>query len=414
MEQGIIPLSRTNMGCEKRMIRVEPGSLAKEKRGDAMGKQSEQVMKKYFLPVLFVLLLIFPAGASAGSKTKAQVLSYLTSLSSQSSKKVLSGQRAGWLNDGANGHDMYGNDIFGDISAKSRGIYPAIMGADIDYYGGGNPYILTRLIDHWNNGGLVELTWHAADPANNNVWTWPINTPTVNLPDVYTPGNSTYNNFRSHMVLVGDALQKLQDQGVVVLFRPLHEMNSGNPLQLAGYPSVFWWGGKDYNQFKTLWKYVYNYFTNTRGLTNLIWVYAVCEWWGHELDYYPGSDYVDIVGYDYYAGDGRFPWLAEYGNLLSLGKPFALTELGQCYGGADLSSCINKDTRNIINDIKSNMPNVVYWMNWDDQWELGLQSNLSQLFADSWVVNRADNPSGTTGVPAKIKNVSPPAGISIQ
>ena len=46
------------------------------------------------------------------------------------------------------------------------------------------------------------------------------------------------------------------------------------------------------------------------------------------------------------------------------------------------------------------MPNVVYWMNWDDEWELGLQSNLSQLFADSWVVNRSDNPSGTTVVPA--------------
>lgn len=379
-----------------------------------MRKRSEQVTKKYFLPILFISFMIFPAGASAASRTKAQVLAYLTSLPSQSSKKVLSGQRSGWLNDGTNGRDMHGNDIFGDISAKSGGKIPAILGADIDYYGGGTPYNLPRLIDHWNNGGLVELTWHAANPANNNVWTWPINTPTVNLPDVYTPGNTTYNNFRSHLVLVGDALQTLRDQGVVVLFRPLHEMNSGNPLQLVGYPSVFWWGGKDYNQYKTLWKYVFNYFTNTRGLTNIIWVYSVCEWWGHEIDYYPGSDYVDIVGYDYYAEDGRFPRVAEYGNLLSLGKPFALTELGQCDGGDDWSSCINKDTRNIINDIKSNMPNVVYWMNWDDQWELGQQTYQSQLFADSWVVNRADNPSGSTGIPVQINQVSSPAGISIQ
>lgn len=127
------------------------------------------------------------------------------------------------------------------------------------------------------------------------------------------------------------------------------------------------------------------------------------------LDYYPGSDYVDIVGYDYYADGGRFPLVAEYDDLLSLGKPFSLTELGQCDGGADWGSCLNKDTRNIINDIKSNMPNVVYWMNWDDQWELGQQSYLSQLFADSWVVNRVDNPSGATQNKIPVS----PAGISI-
>jgi hypothetical protein len=54
------------------------------------------------------------------------------------------------------------------------------------------------------------------------------------------------------------------------------------------------------------------------------------------------------------------------------------------------------------------MPNVVYWMNWDDQWELGQQSYLSQLFADSWVVNRADYPSGTTSVPALAISSSTP------
>ncbi len=86
-----------------------------------MGNQSEQGMKKYLLPVLFILLLIFPADASAGSKTRAQVLSYLTSLPSQSNKKVLSGQRTGFLNDSVNGHDNHGNDIFGDIATNSGG-----------------------------------------------------------------------------------------------------------------------------------------------------------------------------------------------------------------------------------------------------------------------------------------------------
>lgn len=81
-------------------------------------------MKKYLLPLLFIPLLIFPADASAGPKTKAQVLSYLTSLPSQSSKKVLSGQHAGWLNDGSNGKGLYGNDIFG---SRGGNLYRTIL-----------------------------------------------------------------------------------------------------------------------------------------------------------------------------------------------------------------------------------------------------------------------------------------------
>lgn len=390
-----------------------------------MDKQGVQVMKKYLVPVLFVLLLIFPADASAGSKTRAQVLNYLTSLPSQSDKKVLSGQRTGWLNDGTNGRDMYGNNIFGDIYANSGGKYPAILSAEIDYYRGyartGQDYNLTRLKDHWNAGGLVELTWIASNPGNGNVWTYPPNSPVIDIADVYTPGNSTYDNFRIHMDHVAGALRLLQNDGVIVMFRPFIEMNGGNPL-VNPTPSGNWWSGKDYTKFKNLWIYTHDYLTNTKGLTNIIWVYSVISWWGHELDYYPGTNYVDIVGYNYYpfGWDGnydRFPWVEEYDSLLSLGKPFAFTELGQCPGDSSWEACGGKDTRNIINDIKANFPNTVYWLNWDDNWELGRQANLPQLFADPWVVNRADNPSSTETITwgsGQNKKLSTPARISIQ
>ena len=371
----------------------------------------EQFMRRYFPIVLLILLFFLPYNSLAGSKTKSQVLTYLTSLKLQPNKKVLSGQHTGWLNDGNNGHDMYGNDLFGYIFTKSGGYTPAIMGADIDYFNGNGPYDLSRLINHWNNGGLIELSWIAANPTNNQ-WTWPLNPPSVNLPDVYTPGNMIYNNFHAHMDIVAGALQTLQANGVVVLFRPLLEMNGGNDQ----YPSWNWWGGKDTFQFKTLWQYVHNYFTNVKGLNNIIWVYSVQNYWRKELDYYPGSNFVDVVGYDYYplGWDGnydRFPYVEEYDTLRFLGKPIALTELGQCPADADWNSCINKDTRYIINDIKSNMPDVVYWMNWDDQWELGLNNYLPQLFADPWVVNRSDNPSGIT--PGQNKVPSSPTGLSI-
>ena len=193
-----------------------------------MGKQSEQVMKKYLLRVLFILLLIFPADASAGSKTRAQVLSYLTSLPFQTNKKILSGQRTGWMNDGHDGHDMFWNDIFGDIATKSGGYVPAIMGAEIDYYRGygmtGQDYDLTRVINHWNAGGLVEIDWLATNPYNN-IYVWPLDHLDIDVATVYTPGNTTYDNFRTHMDHVTGALKRLQDNGVIVIFRPLPEMN---------------------------------------------------------------------------------------------------------------------------------------------------------------------------------------------
>jgi mannan endo-1,4-beta-mannosidase len=377
-----------------------------------MGKQSEQVMKKYLLPVWFILLLIFPVDASAGSKTRAQVLSYLTSLPSQSNKKILSGQRTGYLNDGKNGLGRWGNDIFGDIATNSGGYVPAIMGAEIDRwravaYGLCTepcPYNLTRLINHWNAGGLIEIDWIATNPYNN-IYVWPEDNLGIDVATVYTPGNTSYNNFRTSMDYVAAALHQLQDNGVIVLFRPLPEMNQ-NEGPNPQYPPNDWWGGKEPYKYAILWRYMYDYFTNTKGLTNLIWVYSVVPYFEDQVfDYYPGDAYVDIVGADYYSqrNDGVIGWDYLYTSLRTKGKPFAFTEYGPSNAscsGDNWGACAGKNASSFINGVKSNFPDTVYWMNWDDGWQLGFMANLPSLFADPWVVNRADNPSGATGVPA--------------
>jgi mannan endo-1,4-beta-mannosidase len=374
-------------------------------------------MKKYIIPMMLILFFIFPAVASAGSKTRAQVLSYLTSLPSQSKKKVLSGQRTGFLNAppaGYYGLDMEGNDILADITTNSGGYVPAIVGADIAYHGweSSGAYNLQRLIDHWNAGGLVELDWLPANPGNGNVWEWPPNIPVIDIAEVYTSGSTIYKNFLDEMDHVAVAIKTLQDNGVVVLFRPFPEMNPDASV----YPATFWWGGKDNTKFHNLWIYVHNYFTNTKGLNNIIWVYGTLHYWGDQrvIDYFPGSSYVDIVGLDYYSenNEGKVNWSSYYDKLRSLGKPFALTEFGQCPGYASWDECGEKDTRLLIQGIKENFPDAVYWMNFDDNWELGRQANLPQLFADPWVVNRTDNPSGAITV--KNKNLSVPVGIMIR
>ena len=370
---------------------------------DAMGKRSAQGMKRYWLPILFILLLIFPADVSAASKTKAQVLSYLASLPSQSNKKVLSGQFIGWCGEIDTG-------LFDRIHSIS-GAYPGLMSANYTPWSGcgSAPNLISGpnsyLKAHWAAGGLVEVAWHAYNPVTLS-WDHSTN---VDLVQLVTNGTTTNTNWKSMMDTVAAALGDLQNNGVVVIFRPFLEMNS-NPN------TGFWWAGEDATQFRNMWIYTYNYLTTTKGLTNLLWVFAPDATGLNPSPWYPGTAYVDIVGLDYYSSSGSFPQPSVYSYLAGLGKPFALTEIGQCdFSG---SNCAAKDSTNIITSIKNNMPSSVYWSNWNEMWALDYHDNLSALMSDAWVVNRGDNPSGaaTIAPPAPVQTKTPvsPAGISVQ
>ena len=99
-----------------------------------------------------------------------------------------------------------------------------------------------------------------------------------------------------------------------LLRRPFHEAAGG----------WFWWG-KDAASFKSLWIAMFNYF-KTEGLDNLIWVWTTE---GNDADWYPGDQYVDIVGRDVYNKEtadcvSEYTSIAEnYGN-----KIVSLSECG--------------------------------------------------------------------------------------
>lgn len=109
-------------------------------------------------------------------------------------------------------------------------------------------------------------------------------------------------------------LKLLRDADIPVLWRPFHEAAGG----------WFWWG-KDAASFKSLWIAMFNYF-KTEGLDNLIWVWTTE---GNDDDWYPGDQYVDIVGRDVYNKEtadcvSEYTSIAEnYGN-----KIVSLSECG--------------------------------------------------------------------------------------
>lgn len=132
--------------------------------------------------------------------------------------------------------------------------------------------------------------------------------------------NATVEGTWENKVFTGDLknaaayLKLLRDADIPVLWRPFHEAAGG----------WFWWG-KDAASFKSLWIAMFNYF-KTEGLDNLIWVWTTE---GNDADWYPGDQYVDIVGRDVYNKEtadcvSEYTSIAEnYGN-----KIVSLSECG--------------------------------------------------------------------------------------
>lgn len=120
--------------------------------------------------------------------------------------------------------------------------------------------------------------------------------------------------FMQDLANVAAYLKLLKDADIPVLWRPFHEA--------AG--KWFWWG-KDAASHKALWVAMFDYF-KAQGLDNLIWVWTTET---GDDEWYPGDEYVDIIGRDIYKKDtetcaSQYAAIsATYGN-----KMVALSECG--------------------------------------------------------------------------------------
>jgi beta-mannanase len=116
-------------------------------------------------------------------------------------------------------------------------------------------------------------------------------------------------------------LQRLEDAGIPVLWRPLHEAEGG----------WFWWGAKGPEPTKELWRILYDRITNHHHIDNLIWV-----WNSKSPAWYPGDDVVDVVSIDSYPAQGDHGALSgAYDELVSLGQDRKLVALGEVGGIPD-------------------------------------------------------------------------------
>jgi mannan endo-1,4-beta-mannosidase len=297
------------------------------------------VMNKLLLNALLLFFIgIFSLKAQ---NTKDLVLAYISSMKNNGT--VLSGQQCG---DGDNISTFYGTMMTGLYNLTGK--YAAIVGADYGYKANNNlTTINDKLIEHWNSGGLVTLSWHADNPFQegyNCRWNSVANKESINLDGLLksAPNSEARTNYRTELNNIAKALQALKNAGVIVIWRPFHEMNA----------EWFWWGINDYSgkqtnaqAYKNLWKDMYNTFVDEYGLTNLIWVYSPSEsatWKAPINAFFPGSDYVDLVGLDVYSPVGRITD-SDYNQLVLLDKPVVLAECGpdnENYGKYDVMAMV--------------------------------------------------------------------------
>ncbi len=130
-----------------------------------------------------------------------------------------------------------------------------------------------------------------------------------------------------------------------VLFRLNNEMNG----DWCVYSSYYF--SKDTDLYKEVWKYIYRIFEDEE-IDNVLWVWNPNHdsmpgfAWNHSVLYYPGDDYVDIVGLTAYNTGTYYPgekWTNFYTLYHSLyneyaalsAKPLMITEFGSNSVGGD-------------------------------------------------------------------------------
>lgn len=290
---------------------------------------------------------------------------------------------------------------------QKSGEYPALGGFDMLFAAGGhsdegwflgyteNNIRMAKQL--WNLGGIPSFTWHwkvgtdtvfyaqsngfnnagcttgvEASSANNTCFNYTNAFSDDNCTEVDTAATE-YKLMIADIDKISKWFLQLQDSGVAAVWRPLHEAAGG----------WFWWGVGGSTCYKSLYRLLFDRMVNVNGVKNLIWI------WNMERDpkmgsgasalnpaWYPGDEYVDIIGFDIYNNSGdhqsNVNYFSKIVHEMGSAKLLALTENGP------------------IPDVDSMATDGAvwsWWMPWYNTWSGGF---LNQTPDSVWTKNLAD------------------------
>ena len=195
---------------------------------------------------------------------------------------------------------------------------------------------ITQVEAWWKAGGLVGCMWHWNVLANNgkDLTCTPGTEPgqtSFDVSKIDDASSKEYKQIVKDIDQIAKYLGKMQDAGIPVIWRPLHEA-AGNIYEFEGGKAWFWWGCGGAETYKKLWRLMYHRLVDEHKLNNLIWV-----WTSQVADstWYPGDEYVDVVGRDNYKAL-QYPLMKEY-KTLSERYPGKIVALAECGNGDEVA-----------------------------------------------------------------------------
>jgi len=343
------------------------------------------------LTILFVLavpahLLAAHPSLTANPKATADakaIMRYLRSLPARHDKKVISGQFESWGTDVKPLSDSRNYvTIIHENTGKWVGLVGVIYAAAKGVLYTEQPNDLCK--EFWRKGGLVQVFAIFDNPANPESH----GNGKCNIQLVLNRNHAYHRSFFRQLDGVATALEKLQDEGVVVFLNIFPEMSG----------SWFWWGGQNPELFKELYRTTFDYLVKKRRLNNLLFVFEPSCACPKGVAYYPGDRYVDMVGISTYVDWNQEltpAQIPEYQMLCRLGKPMALSEWGPRRGREQLGKDQPPaDNLKLMRAVQQNFPQIVWWMNWSVAYAISTQENSNyherELLEHPWVVNLDD------------------------
>jgi mannan endo-1,4-beta-mannosidase len=221
------------------------------------------------------------------------------------------------------------------------GAYPAVYGHDFIHmtnFATGNWFdyeksiARTLTIEAYNRGGINTYCWHYANPVSKGGFYWS-DSPVIAVNQVL-PGGTANETFKASLKIVADYAQTLigaDGKLIPIIFRPFHEMD-GN---------WFWWGNGHCTagEYIAMYRYMVKYLRDDLGIRNFLYAWSPDRNFNSQsqyLNYYPGDDYVDLVGTDNYedmkanvspeVAASKFKIVSDYAKAHN--KLAALTETG--------------------------------------------------------------------------------------
>ncbi len=276
--------------------------------------------------------------------------------------------------------EIYSNGPHGleqefDYLLNLTGEMPAIRGFDYGNFTcpafGSDDGSTERVID-WvkNRNGIATSSWHLNVPKDMASYTSgsriDFSATTFNTNTDFSPSKAIQEGTKENLYYM-QALEtlaaefnELEALGIPIIWRPLHEAEGGG----GETGSWFWWGREGSAAYKDLWIYTYNVLTNDFGCHNLIW-----EWNSYNFDssanWYPGDEYVDIIGYDKYnCTDWSTGSKVVYHNDSAI--PSTFYGIMQKYNSTKMVAMAENDSFSTVDNLINDKAGWLYFCTWYD------------------------------------------------